>query len=305
MGIRPPYHHTPLPPVLQIEQIISLHYYEYEEGFIGVIEDHDFWEMVYVDTGAITCRAGDLRLPLSQGQLILHPPMERHQIITSNQTGSTYIFSFTCPQLRPELFRGQPVRLSESQHDLILQAMQYGRLLFEGPYDELFQPQLYLRKQTPFGGEQLLRNTLEILLVLLVRTAESGAGHSLLQPQHPAPVRRRPRGQAQIVRQIKQILEEHLYGALSVDDLSRAMAFSQSYLEKIFRKDTGQSLMAYYNRLKIDRAQKLIAEKRYTFTQISHLLGFSSVHYFSRAFRRHTGMSPSEYESTVRPGGGA
>ena len=160
MGIRPPYHYTPLPGVLQVEQIVSLHYYEYEEGFMWVIEDHDFWELVYVDAGAVTCRAGDLRLSLTHGQAILHPPMERHQIITSGQTGNTYIFSFTCPQLRPDYVRGRPLHLGEAQHQLVLQARHYGRQLYEGPYDELFQPQLYLRKQTPYGGEQLLRSCL-------------------------------------------------------------------------------------------------------------------------------------------------
>lgn len=304
MGIRPPYHYTPLPGVLQVEQIVSLHYYEYEEGFMGVIEDHDFWELVYVDAGAVTCRAGDLRLSLTHGQAILHPPMERHQIITSGQTGNTYIFSFTCPQLRPDYFRGRPLHLGEAQHQLVLQAMHYGRQLYEGPYDELFQPQLYLRKQTPYGGEQLLRSCLEMLLILLVRSAGSAADYGIPAQHQSAALRlRRPRSQTQIVQQIKQILEEHLYGALTMESLSRTMAFSESYLQKLFRKHTGMSLMAYYNRLKMDRAQKLIAEGRYTFTQIGQLLGYSSVHYFSRVFRQHTGMSPSQYESTVRPGG--
>ena len=52
--------------------------------------------------------------------------------------------------------------------------------------------------------------------------------------------------------------------------------------------------------MKIDFAKQLIRENDMNFTQISDFLGYSSIHYFSRQFKRSTGMTPSEYVSSIR-----
>lgn len=172
MGSIANYVFTPLQQAVVVENLISIHYYEYAPNFMGVVEKHDFWELVYADSGTITCRAGDLRFPLSQGQLVLHPPNELHQIMTITHNSSTCIFSFSCPQLDPALFRGRIFRLDELQRTLVAKALKYGQQAFEGPYDILFQEQLRRKKETPYGADQLLRNTIEALLVLLVRAAQ-------------------------------------------------------------------------------------------------------------------------------------
>jgi len=52
--------------------------------------------------------------------------------------------------------------------------------------------------------------------------------------------------------------------------------------------------------LKIEKAKQLIREKEFNFTQISDMLAFSNPLYFSRVFRRVTGMSPREYLNSVK-----
>ena len=54
-------------------------------------------------------------------------------------------------------------------------------------------------------------------------------------------------------------------------------------------------VMSYYATLRVEQAKLLIREKQYTFTMISDQLGFSSIHYFSRFFKKETGMTLSEY----------
>ena len=53
-------------------------------------------------------------------------------------------------------------------------------------------------------------------------------------------------------------------------------------------------------KLKIDKAKQLISEDIYTVTEISEILGYSTIHYFSRHFKRITGMSPSQYAKSVK-----
>jgi YesN/AraC family two-component response regulator len=60
------------------------------------------------------------------------------------------------------------------------------------------------------------------------------------------------------------------------------------------------SVMEYFTMLKIEEAKLLIREGDYNFTQISRILGYQSVHYFSRLFKKKTDMTLSEYASSVK-----
>ena len=54
------------------------------------------------------------------------------------------------------------------------------------------------------------------------------------------------------------------------------------------------------SRMKIDTAKQLIRSEQMNFTQISEKLGYASIHYFSRQFKKVTGMTPSEYASSIK-----
>ena len=57
--------------------------------------------------------------------------------------------------------------------------------------------------------------------------------------------------------------------------------------------------MEYYSKLKIKEAKKLIRESTYSVSEISEMLGYSSIHIFSRAFKKKTGMSPTDYSKSI------
>ena len=58
--------------------------------------------------------------------------------------------------------------------------------------------------------------------------------------------------------------------------------------------------MGKFTEMKIERAKDLLRNQDYNITQISEILGFSSVHYFSRRFKAVVGMSPSEYATSIK-----
>ena len=52
--------------------------------------------------------------------------------------------------------------------------------------------------------------------------------------------------------------------------------------------------------MKIDRAKKLLSQQKYSVSEIADILGFGSVYYFSRQFKLHTDMSPTEYINSIK-----
>ena len=82
-------------------------------------------------------------------------------------------------------------------------------------------------------------------------------------------------------------------------------------LQQIFHAETGGGVMEYFGRRKIEAAKEMIRRDDGNFTEIANRLGYQSIYYFSRHFKKVTGMTPSEYASGVRalaaktkPGGG-
>ena len=77
-------------------------------------------------------------------------------------------------------------------------------------------------------------------------------------------------------------------------------SFSKSYIEYIFKRETGLGIMAKFSEMKIEKAKELLRNQDYNITMISEMLGYSSVHYFSRKFKTVVGMPPSEYASSIK-----
>ena len=78
------------------------------------------------------------------------------------------------------------------------------------------------------------------------------------------------------------------------------MKYSKAFLSKVFLNEYGQTIHDYITYIIIKEAKTLIREKVYNFTQISDMLCFSNSLYFSRVFKKITGMSPSEYNKSIK-----
>jgi YesN/AraC family two-component response regulator len=73
-----------------------------------------------------------------------------------------------------------------------------------------------------------------------------------------------------------------------------------AYLSMLFKAKFDCGVLEYWNRLKIDKAKEHIRQNSNNLTEISEMLGYNSLHYFSRQFKKTTGMTPSEYAKVLR-----
>lgn len=98
-----------------------------------------------------------------------------------------------------------------------------------------------------------------------------------------------------LIKRIEEYFAEHISESITLKELSKTLNFSSSYLNSIFRNSTGKSIISAFTDMKIEQAKIYLEKNNYSVTQISESLGFSSVHYFSRVFKKSVGCSPSEY----------
>jgi len=125
----------------------------------------------------------------------------------------------------------------------------------------------------------------------------------LLRWHQRAPGRRARHGEEKVRRSI-ELMRGHLNARMSVAELARHVSLSPSRYAHLFRRFTGTGPLAFFTRLKIQQACHWLATGEEAVGQVADHLGFDDPLYFSRAFRRIVGMSPSEYRrhATERAG---
>lgn len=107
-----------------------------------------------------------------------------------------------------------------------------------------------------------------------------------------------PTAKEQLVQQSLDYIEEHFREMISVGVLSRELGTSVSYLSRIFKESTGETIIRTINSKKIEMAKEYLKRTDLKVYEVADILGFENVTYFSKFFKKHTGMSPKEYKDT-------
>jgi len=279
---------------LAVEEIVSVHYFEYSSSYYFEGERHDFWEFLYVDKGELDVCAGEAHHRLVQGQIIFHRPGEFHALSANGVTApNLVVVSFFCGSGAMRFFEGRILQADEAARALLARIIAEAEAAFSTPLNDPQTLRLRRREAPPVGAEQLIGLYLEQLLIGFLRRGETAA------PARPASLLRE-RSQQEFIDHVRRYLEENISRRLTLAEICRDNLVGRSYLQKVFREKTGGGAMEYFGAMKIEAAQRMIREGACNFTEIAALLGYSSIHYFSRHFKKVTGMTPSEYASSVK-----
>ncbi|WP_447641795.1 MULTISPECIES: helix-turn-helix domain-containing protein [Chitinophagaceae] len=92
----------------------------------------------------------------------------------------------------------------------------------------------------------------------------------------------------------KQLLLENLSTPLTIKELSKKVAMNECYLKKGFKDLFGATIFEFYQKERMAHAKYLLYDKGLTVTEVSDLLGYSSISHFSTAFKKFTGLRPCE-----------
>jgi two-component system response regulator YesN len=102
------------------------------------------------------------------------------------------------------------------------------------------------------------------------------------------------------IERAKAWLAERYREELSMEDAAEHVGLSPFYFSKLFKQHVGETFIDYVTRLRIDRAKELIAgDADLSLKEVCFEVGYNDPNYFSRVFKKVTGMSPTEYRSFV------
>lgn len=287
---------------LQINEIFSLHYFEYMSDFSFPGESHDFWEFVCVDKGEVLIGAGDKTHVLKRGEIVFHEPNEFHWVRANGSIAPNLIvISFSCQSPLMDFFRGKILHVDDAARGLLAKLITEANLFLEGRLDDPYQTILVAKQEAPAASGQLIQIYLEELLIYLYRKYKE---FSVKQP--PESYVGKPdktmkeNTDTETFNRIVEYLNLHLSSRLTIEKICRDNLIGRSQLQKIFQKKSGLGIIEYFSHMKIDAAKQMMRTGKMNFTQISEHLGYTSIHYFSRQFKKMTGMTPSEYTLSIK-----
>ncbi|WP_299465293.1 AraC family transcriptional regulator [uncultured Gimesia sp.] len=107
--------------------------------------------------------------------------------------------------------------------------------------------------------------------------------------------------QDDVAQRIRRLLINRVNDRLTIPEVAREVHVSPTLAKTAFRKTYGCGIMAYFNEIKIWQAKRMLSDPTLTVDQVSRKLGFSSPAYFTRAFRKLSGETPSSFRSKRFP----
>lgn len=284
----------PIHQEIAIQGFHSIYYFEFDKYFYHPPEKHDFWELLYVDDGKINAVVDGIGVTLQKGQVIFHQPMESHTHVANHLDSSNVaVVSFSCNSPIMEYFNKKIFSLEKASlkiFSLFLAEAKAALGQLPGEYEN--KSPLNFASARP-GALQLMQCYLVEFLFSLIRSGENA-----VSPVEHSPASRRM-AENSLVEAMERYIANHLAAAPSLPLLCQHFSLSRTYLCRIFKEETGNSPIHYWLEQKIRAAKKMIREEELNVTQISESLGFSSIHHFSRMFKRFTGLSPIAYKSSV------
>lgn len=250
---------------------------------------HVFFELVYVVGGSAEHHMENEITPLSPGDYFIIDPGSAH--CYQNTCGFEIINCLflpeyidralaDCPSLSALLSNrilqfGVPVDVRAADRTFHDTDGSVRRLIFA-------MEQEYAAK--PTGYMELLRCYLTQALVCALRAAEAA---EQAKSVHAA------------TKAVTEYLHVHYAQPLALEKLSGMVGYTPQYLSGLFHRDTGMSIQEFLQRLRIEEACRLLAQKKWKMSRIALFVGYSDAKHFSRIFRRYKDISPREYQKNL------
>ena len=101
--------------------------------------------------------------------------------------------------------------------------------------------------------------------------------------------------EARPIRIAKRYISDNYYKPLTLEIVSKEIGFNATYFSSMFKKETDMNFSEYLKKIRIDNAKNLLLNTENTVEDISYAVGYSDIKYFSRLFKKLTGVTPTEF----------
>lgn len=280
ISLSTPYEYQPVLPRIRIQNILGYYYRMRTPGYHFKGEQHQFFELTYVDTGTLFTEVDGVSYTLGEKDLIIYGPGQFHSQHTNNDTVSYVTIMFNMENLSPDL--------PENWYNVLINQV--------FPYNKKIYTLIKAIVQESSTGAPYTASLMHCLLTeTIIRLLQGVYTVPSVQPSSVV----RQNYQEELFDRILEYVHSKIYEPLTVADVCRQFSLSRSTLQLLFKNTVNQSPKKYISDMKLEKSCQMLRENKYTISEISLKLGYSSIHYFSNAFNQKYHISPSEYAKRI------
>lgn len=246
----------------------------------GGLHEQFCHEITYVVSGCGTTSINNTLYCLKQGNLVLTKYGALHEISSDKNNPLRFFYlGFLFDKDDQEY---------KNYLDIEKQLLSITNPICTNRYDmhSIFQMIFSEMISESYGQLTFMRACIEQIVVYTIR--------NFFSKSEDKPSSRYLQKNKELVYDIIYYINNHFFDIKSFDDICNYAGYSYSYASKVFSAVMDMSINQYYQNVRFKKAIELLNAK-FTVTQVSTSLGYSSIHSFSRAFKNHFGISPSEY----------
>lgn len=268
---------------ISVTGIVNLHFFEFDNDFTTEGERHPFYELVFVNSGRLYISSEDYTGWLTSDQMLIHRADTVHSLsCRAGNEPTVIIIGFECSSGEIDLFSKTPTDLDDAEVKKLAEIVKEGRNVFLPPYNTPVYD-MKKRREQPFGSEQVLRLLLEYFLIQLIRKYRyDESGEEIIET---------PSMMGEIIKYVS----DNYLEKMTIDELAFLFRTNRATLCREFKRTTGKTLVEFINDKKFERAKRKILSSDATFTKIAEEMNFESIHYFTRFFKKMSGMTPKEF----------
>lgn len=279
-------------------------FYEETEGFSEHINDRSTYKMVFVREGSFVAEEnGEFRVINAPVGMLLN---ERAELKISSQTGVKALTVFFKPTFIREEFTydalnsgvfdkpsADPVYqdylllsvFNSQGRDILYAALNtqeyhmFNRLVLSIRYDILNQPDEYW----------ILRVRYFLISILFEATADfyiNFRQYELFKDR--------------LVARVAMYMVENMSQEITLESLTKQFSVNKNTLNEAFKKETSKTCMAYLENIRVTAARDLLQRSPMTISEVGIFCGYPDQNYFSKVFKKHTGMTATEYQKQMR-----
>ena len=281
-ALSPPYLFERILPRIRISEILGYYYSIRNAGYQFGGEKHSYFELTYVDRGCMISEIDGKIFHLKERELIIYGPGQFHtQQIPDGCSCSYVTIIFDMETIIYDV---------ESTHYELLLNKVFG-------YDKKIHTLIKTfvmesTSQIPYMNSLMLCLLQETIIRLL-------QSEFIGKKSERSVTDARQHYQDELLEKILAYIDETIYEPITIAEICQKFSLSRSSLQILFKESLNQPPKKYINELKLETSRQMICEGKYTISEIALMLGFNSIHYFSRAFTQKFGMAPSEYSKML------
>lgn len=272
------YTYKPITPRININEILGYYYVIKGPKYKFDGEVHNYYELTYIDYGSMESTINDTNYHLDAHDLVLYGPNQYHtQEIIESKSCSYLTVIFDMNIDNDSTLLNNVFHCTNDMHTILKKFIRESS------------------SQLPYSKTLMLCHLQEIIILLLqssitIEKEKVGIkiGNNAIQHY-----------QHELFNNIITFINEKVYEPLTIEEICQKFSISRSSLQSLFKTHMNDSPKNYLLTIKLQKSKELILENKYTISEIAFMLGFSSIHYFSRLFKQHFNIPPSEYAKQI------